>query len=224
MHLNSIYHNLALSHRYVHGLVQDFAISGALAIVTLKSCDKSRIWLYNWYMMTSSNGNIFLVTGHFCGEFTGDKGQWRGALMFYLICTWINGCINNREAGDLRRHRAHYDVAAMTILYCLSNIFICTTSSMCRKFYFWKLIYLQKDLKNISFDMLTWLSILYWTRFFTTCSYNVYTSLFQILNDWNAGVCRIMHFHTKLYFSCIFRNHILHKYDIQRPAWNPCTN
>ena len=38
------------------------------------------------------------------------KGQWRGALMFSLICTWINRWVNNREAGDLRRHRAHYDV------------------------------------------------------------------------------------------------------------------
>ena len=38
------------------------------------------------------------------------KGQWRGALMFSLICAWINGCVKNREAGDLRRHRAHYDV------------------------------------------------------------------------------------------------------------------
>ena len=41
------------------------------------------------------------------------KGQWRGALMFSLICAWINGLINNREAGDLRRHRAHYDVIVM---------------------------------------------------------------------------------------------------------------
>ena len=38
------------------------------------------------------------------------KGQWRGALMFSLMFAWINGCVNNREAGDLRRHRAHYDV------------------------------------------------------------------------------------------------------------------
>ena len=38
------------------------------------------------------------------------KGQWRGALMFYLICAWINGWVNNREPGDLRRYRAHYDV------------------------------------------------------------------------------------------------------------------
>ena len=31
------------------------------------------------------------------------KGQWRGALMFTLICAQINGWVNNREAGDLRR-------------------------------------------------------------------------------------------------------------------------
>ena len=38
------------------------------------------------------------------------KGQWRGALIFSLICSWINGWVNNGEAGDLRRHHAHYDV------------------------------------------------------------------------------------------------------------------
>ena len=41
------------------------------------------------------------------------KGQPRGALMFCLICAWINGWVNNREAGDLRRHRAHYYVTIM---------------------------------------------------------------------------------------------------------------
>ena len=34
------------------------------------------------------------------------KGQWRGALMLSLICTWIYGWVNNHESGDLRRHRA----------------------------------------------------------------------------------------------------------------------
>ena len=38
------------------------------------------------------------------------KGQWRGALMFSLIYVWINDWVNNREAGDLRRYRTHYDV------------------------------------------------------------------------------------------------------------------
>ena len=42
------------------------------------------------------------------------KDQWRGALMFSLIYAWINGSVNNREAGYLIRHRAHYDVTLMT--------------------------------------------------------------------------------------------------------------
>ena len=42
------------------------------------------------------------------------KGQWRRALMFPFICFWINGWVNNREAGDLRRHRAHYDVIVIS--------------------------------------------------------------------------------------------------------------
>ena len=58
-------------------------------------------------MMTSSNGNIFRVTGPLC------KGQWRGALVFSLICAWTNGWVNNRDAGDLGRHRSHYDVTIM---------------------------------------------------------------------------------------------------------------
>ena len=41
------------------------------------------------------------------------KGQWRGALMFSLICARINGWVNNREAGGSRRHRAHYDITVM---------------------------------------------------------------------------------------------------------------
>ena len=41
------------------------------------------------------------------------KGQWRGALMFSLICVWINGWVNNREAGDERRYSAHYDVTVI---------------------------------------------------------------------------------------------------------------
>ena len=41
------------------------------------------------------------------------KGQWRGALMFSLICARINCWVNNGEAGDLRRHRAHHDVIVM---------------------------------------------------------------------------------------------------------------
>ena len=67
--------------------------------------------------MTSSNGNIFHVTGHLCGEFTGTRWIPRtkasDALMFSLICVWINDWVNNREAGDLRRYHTHCDVIVM---------------------------------------------------------------------------------------------------------------
>ena len=43
------------------------------------------------------------------------KGPWRGAVTFSLICVWINGWVNSREAGDLRRYRAHYDVSVMNL-------------------------------------------------------------------------------------------------------------
>ena len=39
--------------------------------------------------------------------------QWREALTFSLICAWTNGWANNRDAGDLRRYCAHYDVTVM---------------------------------------------------------------------------------------------------------------
>ena len=44
------------------------------------------------------------------------KDQWRGALMFSLICVSINGWVNNHEAGGLRRYRAHYDITVMHVV------------------------------------------------------------------------------------------------------------
>ena len=43
------------------------------------------------------------------------KGQWRGGWMLPLNCTLINDWVNNREAVDLRRNRAHYDVIVMIL-------------------------------------------------------------------------------------------------------------
>ena len=72
-------------------------------------------------MMTSSNGNIFRVTAFLCGEFNGhrwisltkasDAEHW----CYLWSAPWINGWVNNREAGDLWRHCAHYDVIDITI-------------------------------------------------------------------------------------------------------------
>ena len=38
--------------------------------------------------------------------------------MYSLICVWINGWVNNGEAGDLRRYRARYDVTVMRTVNC----------------------------------------------------------------------------------------------------------
>ena len=70
-------------------------------------------------IMTSSNGNIFRVTGSLCGEFTGHrwipctKSSDAELWCFLWFAHWINGWVNNREAGDWRRYRAHYDVIVM---------------------------------------------------------------------------------------------------------------
>ena len=79
-------------------------------------------------MRTSSNGNIFRITGLLWWEFTGhrwipltkasDAELWG----FLWSAPWIDGWINNRETGDLRRHRAHYDVNVMVLIQIWSNL------------------------------------------------------------------------------------------------------
>ena len=76
-------------------------------------------------------------------EFPTHKDQWRGALVFSLICAWINGWVNNREAGDLRLYRALHDVTA--IMKC----------SMQYQFAVW---YLQETLNRSSLG-----ALLLWT-------------------------------------------------------------
>ena len=58
------------------------------------------------------------------------KGQSHGALIFSLICAPINGWLNNREAGDLRCHRAHYDVPVMWFFSCSGAYAPCLTLAM----------------------------------------------------------------------------------------------
>ena len=48
------------------------------------------------------------------GLVLGDHGQRRSVLMFSsLICAWAYGQAKNRDASDLRRHGADYDVPVM---------------------------------------------------------------------------------------------------------------
>ena len=79
------------------------------------------------------------------------KGQWRGVLMFSLICVWIDGWVNNREADDLRRRRTHYNVTVMTLscIYFSSHASSLLTkhdviirSNSTKWFIFWRIILL----------------------------------------------------------------------------------
>ena len=78
------------------------------------------------HMMTSSNGNVFRVTGPLFGEFTGHRWIPRTKAIdaelwcFLWSAPWINDWVNNREAGDLRRHHTHYDVIVMIFQQILS--------------------------------------------------------------------------------------------------------
>ena len=80
--------------------------------------------------MTSSNGNIsrywpFVWGIHRSPVNFPHKGQWRGALMFSLICAWINVWKNNHETGDLRHHCAHCEVIVMSNFYTYMQVSKC---------------------------------------------------------------------------------------------------
>ena len=74
------------------------------------------VWLPT---MTSSNENIFRVTGPLCWEFTGHrwipltKASDAKLRWFPWSPSEKNDRANNREAGDSRRHCAHYDATVM---------------------------------------------------------------------------------------------------------------
>ena len=73
-------------------------------------------WSPSWWrhQMETFSALLALCEGnHFSPVDSPHKGQWRGALMFSLICSWTYGWANNRDAGDLRRHRTHHEVTVI---------------------------------------------------------------------------------------------------------------
>ena len=96
----------------IHVSADDLAPNGAWPSAGTMFTDSS--------MMTSSNFLRywpFVRRIHRSPVNSPHKGQWRGALMFSLICTRTNGWVNKDEAGDLRRRRAHCDVIVMQICF-----------------------------------------------------------------------------------------------------------
>ena len=77
------------------GLKADFVLSDAIAHQPQKG-----MWFHD-IVMTSSNGNIFRVTDPQCGKWPGNsphKGQWRGALIFSMICA-LNKRLSKQSRG-----------------------------------------------------------------------------------------------------------------------------
>ena len=105
----------------VHGLI--FCL-----LKYYRKTDERIVIKFSGYIWQGTNNNLghfenatyfilFIIFYFFIFFGSCRKGQWRGALMFFFICVWINGWVNNREAGDLRCHRAHYDDTEMFSWY-----------------------------------------------------------------------------------------------------------
>ena len=71
----------------------------------------------------------FVVGIHRSPVNSSNKGQWRGALLFSLICARTNGWVNSRDAGDLMRHRSQYDVTVM--IQVLNRLLIINLLRLC---------------------------------------------------------------------------------------------
>ena len=82
-----------------------------LCIVLITICAKGCGWIHAWNHFPRYWPSVRGI--HRSRWIPRTNGQWRGALMFSLICAWINDWVNSRGAGDLRRHNGHYDVSVM---------------------------------------------------------------------------------------------------------------
>ena len=129
-----------LIHRYsISAVVQTKAsatsngkLEWVMCAVMETGCDLSIsvMFLLPWWrhQMETSSALLALCEGNWPVN-SPHKGQWCRALLFSLICTWTNGWVNNRGAGDLGRHRAHYNVTVMHASCNASNILQITFSN-----------------------------------------------------------------------------------------------
>ena len=114
--------------------------------------------LLSVYMMPSSNGNIFRVTEPLCEEFTGGIPAQRSGTQRFIVHThtWVS----KRDAGDLIRHRADYDVTVMT---CREVVTVCVLMQ-------WGIIYWNGNFVKIKLSHLpSCLKTWKWTRLWPDC-------------------------------------------------------
>ena len=119
-------------HCSIHGLI------GVVHFIFFVWKEDSYILLCHAYSMMTNTHDDVIKWKHFphCWPFvrgihwspvnSPHRGHWRGALMFSLICAWLNGWVNSREVSDLRRHRAHYDVIVISMVeQCILWSYLC---------------------------------------------------------------------------------------------------
>ena len=98
-------------------------IMAAIQLISkLDSCNKPPLIKKWWrHQMETFSALLAIFAGNLPVIFISvnfpHKGLWRGYLVFSLICSWINGWVNNGEAGDLRLHRALYDITVMRMIF-----------------------------------------------------------------------------------------------------------
>ena len=83
------------------------------ALVQMMACRRFEPW---WrHQMETVSALLALCAGKspVSGEFPAQRQVTRSFDVFFDLRLEINGWVNNREAGDLRRHRAHYNVIVM---------------------------------------------------------------------------------------------------------------
>ena len=119
------------------------------------------------------------------------KGQWLGALMVFFICAWTNCAANNRNAGDLRCHRAHYDVTtihrACFVRRKLISMHLCKVS------------YLRVCFHSFAFFIVLCQS--FWKKMNTRVS-NIKPNAFHEM----MYICFLLNWKRKLFFPCDLTN------------------
>ena len=108
------------------------------------------------------------------GEFPAQRPVTRSFDGFFT-CAWITDWVNYREAGDLRRYRAHYDVTVMRAVsrrQSGAHKILVTGWHVCKHVY-----EIHKKHSHVPFDFLSWRHYLY----VLFLHYEVVLSLFCVI-------------------------------------------
>ena len=113
------------------------------------------------------------------------KGQWCGALMFSLICTRTNDWVNNRDASDLRRHHAHYDVTVIQSVAVWRHACLFTVAVACHSEKKSRKVWLYHFKNSKSYVLLVWNSSL--TSVFVFCVKHLSSKFIHGLLLWHLS-------------------------------------